>query len=192
MYKDLISFQLMKSMSREWQERDQYLTDKGFVLLTRELVSALAAMLRGKSVLDAGCGAGFLAQCLADCNVDVTAVDDYSQKYAHGSFFKHRRPVTVVDDALEYVGMYDVVILSWPDLNSDFSVRVANKMLSGQTLIYQGEGMYGCTGTDEFHLLLDEWHFDEETSDALNELHLTFKGINDRWHVYTKPGLNNQ
>lgn len=60
-------------------------------------------------------------------------------------------------------------------------------MVSGQWLVYNGEGSGGCTGDDPYHELLEtEFERFELFEDSLNENHVRFMSIYDRWYVYRK------
>jgi hypothetical protein len=79
-------------------------------------------------------------------------------------------------------------VMMWPTYNSDFAEKVVNSMRPGQILIYQGEGMYGCTANDEFfdEVFSSSWTQLRDVKDALNANHVTFDLIHDEWQVFQK------
>lgn len=175
----------------EFSARDAFIENYGFVLVTQEVLSSLCELLRGRRVLDAGCGSGYLAHALGQRGIDVLAVDhcDYRQSEDAASF--PMRQVWRLDlqaDAVSLLpGDFDAVMLSWPDYSSSFGTRVLEAMRPGQLLVYQGEGRGGCTADDAFHSALFDtlrWAVCREESQALNTRHFQFLAVHDRWHVY--------
>jgi hypothetical protein len=158
--------------------------------MTAETLSELVKFCEGKKVLDAGCGTGFISYNLRKHGIDVIAVDNEESRYC----FTDEKPWTrqnfvVKGNALDHLKPdIDVVIISWPDYQTDFSLRIAKKLQIGQYLIYQGESYGGCTGCDEFHELVDtgKFRFLDHESAALNEQHLQFGGIHDSWYIYQR------
>jgi hypothetical protein len=58
-------------------------------------------------------------------------------------------------------------------------------MVSGQILIYSGEGDGGCTGCYEFHNLLDE-EFEDITEQYMHYPGFQGYGVHDWWWFYVK------
>lgn len=166
--------------------RTQYIADYGFAIVTQETLKELSRFLSDKSVIEVGSGTGFLSAALADNGIDVTAVDTGSldnvrQKYVY------RRDVSA--DAFSLLpGSYDVVLMVWPTLNSDFAERVLSSMRPGQILIYQGEGEYGCTASDAFfeEVYSSSWKQLRDVADALDANHVNFDTVHDGWCVFQK------
>lgn len=175
-----------------YHQRKLYNREFGFCLFTAECVSTLAALCKGKKVLEAGSGSGWLADQLAQQGIEITAADwtDYRQPrdtkrgYPMRSVFRldhHGDAVALLP------GNFDVVLLVWPNLNTLFGEQVAHSMRSGQVMILEGEEKGGSTATDEFFDVLsaDFERLDAETL-ALNEHHRTFPGLHDRWQILRK------
>jgi predicted O-methyltransferase YrrM len=175
-----------------YHQRKLYNREFGFCLFTAECVSTLAALCKGKNVLEAGSGSGWLADQLAQQGIEITAADwtDYRQPrdtkrgYPIRSVFRldhHGDAVALLP------GSFDVVLLVWPNLGTPFGEQVARAMCSGQVMILEGEEKGGNTATDEFFDVLsaDFESLDAETL-ALNEHHRTFPGLHDRWQILRK------
>lgn len=174
--------------------RDAYVKKYGFALVSRETLSVLKDLLGGGPVLDAGAGTGYLAERLGGEGVKVVAADirDYSlaQDSEGYPFQTVHRLDRVVGHAAELLpGEFTAVLLSWPCYQSSFAYEVAQAMQAGQTLVYQGEGVGGCTGDDAFHALLrdtGQWKPMTLRTEQLNAHHVQFSGIHDWWHAYKK------
>ena len=175
-----------------YQQRKRYNREFGFCLFTAECIFSLAALCKGKNVLEAGSGSGWLADQLAQQGIAITAADwtDYRQPrdnkrgYPMQSVFRldhHGDAVALLP------GNFDVVLLVWPNLGTPFGEQVAHAMRSGQVMILEGEEKGGSSATDEFFDVLsaDFERLDAETQ-ALNEHHRTFPGLHDRWQILRK------
>ena len=175
-----------------YHQRKRYNREFGFCLFTAECVFTLAALCKGKKVLEAGSGSGWLADQLAQQEIEITAADwtDYRQPRDTKRGYP-MRSVYRLDhhgDAVALLpGNFDVVLLVWPNLNTPFGEQVAHAMHLGQIMILEGEEKGGSTATDEFFDVLsaDFESLDAETL-ALNEHHRTFPGLHDRWQILRK------
>jgi hypothetical protein len=175
-----------------YQQRKRYNREFGFCLFTAECVVTLAALCKGKKVLEAGSGSGWLAHHLAQRGIAITAADwtDYRQPRDT----KRGYPMQTVfrldhhGNAVELLpGNFEVVLLVWPNLGTPFGEQVARAMSSGQVMILEGEDKGGNTATDEFFDVLsaDFERLDPDTL-ALNEHHRTFPSLHDRWQILRK------
>jgi hypothetical protein len=170
--------------------RARYVMDYGYVLLTQECVSGLAALLAGKKTIDIGSGTGYLVHCLRTAGVDATALDlPTLGTHEHLYWFRQIWALDIADDFSRHLpGGYDAVILSWPDRDEPFAFDVAKAMQPGQMLVYQGEFGNGVTANEDFFAYLrgSEWESLIEDSDLLNKHHRQFPGLKDHWRVFRK------
>lgn len=169
--------------------RDRYVSEYGFVLLTKECVEALVALLKGKKVLDAGSGTGFLSYSLAERGIDITAQDLWLPNLGNPYTFRTVWKLDALGDVVAALpSNCDAVILTWPCHGTSFAHEVAQAMRPGQVLIYEGEGAGGATADDDFfgYLNSPQWHPRLEDTQALNRYHRQFPGIRDRWAVFEK------
>ncbi len=91
----------------------------GYARLTPEMDAALLEEVRGKRVVDLGCGDGELAAYMAQNASHVTAVDaDTSHAETNLATIAERDRVTIVtstfSDFLVEDGEYDLGVFSWP------------------------------------------------------------------------------
>lgn len=173
-------------------QRRRYSREFGFCLLTEECIFLLAALCKGKRVLEAGSGSGWLAEQLAQQGIEITAADwtDYSQPRDKNRGYP-MRSVFRLDyhgDAVALLpGHFDVVLLVWPNFDTLFGENVAHAMHSGQVMIFEGEEKGGCTATDEFfNVLSTDFECLSVETLALNEHHRTFPGLCDQWQILRK------
>lgn len=167
--------------------RDEYVKTS-WTILTHEVAVLLAAYIGKRKTLDAGAGTGYMSAHLEQLGAtNITASDiggEMFSKYGMSQVYKRDHEG---DSCSLLPGDFEVVILSWPPYNKPFGFLVAEKMKPGSILIYNGEGDGGNTGDDVFHYSLDiDFELQEEITDNLNNEHVRFSGINDRWHVYKK------
>jgi hypothetical protein len=161
--------------------------ERGFVLLTVEVVDALANILLGHSVIEAGSGGGFLAQHLTERGCNVKAVDICDPAHhGDGGFWMWK--LDIEGDAVPHIPGHDYVLMCWPPFQHDFALHVALAMQPGQTLIHQGEDR-GCTGTTAFFDEIEEthrWQQDLILTALLNEHHRQYENMHDQWSVWLR------
>ena len=180
-------FKLLEKMT-SFLQRETYVQRYGWVLLTRECVDSLAQILKGRRVIDLGAGTGFLAHCLCERGVDVTAVDEAPPGSLPPEIPDDRKlwKNDIRGDSLEQpINEYDVIILSWPEYRSEVAAKVARMMSVGQLLVYQGELLGGNCAEDSFFDELDvkRWSVLEAETDLLNSNHRRFADMKDCWVV---------
>lgn len=174
----------------EWQKtlsdytiRRYHIDNYGFPIITLEVANILTEFLKDKSVVDLGCGSGYISAVLSKLGVaDITAVDNNERAWGKAYFD------IVEEDMLEHdISSYDVVLLSWPDYCAPEAAKIAEKLTSGQILIFQGESRGGCTADEDFFKLINSDKFlEDELSIVLASYHARFWGIHDSWHVLVR------
>ena len=181
------------SISQRWG----YTKSHGFTLCPSELMKAMAIAMAGSKVVELGSGTGTLGNLLRQEGVDITLTDIGEEGMAMYGF---ESPVQMdIYAKMEDVDLspYDIVLLTWPPYEDPCCEQVLKNMRPGSILFYCGEGQGGCTGTDAFHDMLyngikgfkgsvQKFEFLEELSDQLNENHVRWCGMHDRWSVYQK------
>jgi SAM-dependent methyltransferase len=157
------------------------------------VIDALATLLAGKKVLDAGSGSGWLAARLGERGINILASDWTDYRTADRSS-KRGYPIREVfrldyhGNAVDLLpGDYDTVLLVWPNYATQFAENVARAMRSGQTLIYEGESQGGCTADKEFFQhLRNSFNPSVYEMAELDKNHRTFPGVHDKWWIGTK------
>lgn len=165
--------------------RDKYIQRFAYPIITAELVGELAKQCEGKRVIDIGAGSGYLAYQLHMRGVNIKPIDDRSFLRDFESFcpleIEHANFLDVDYDN------YDVVIVSWPDYNSNHAAQLLAKLSDKHTVIYCGEWMGGCTADmDFFNTLNVQFEEDKAVGKVLNQSTLSFKRIHDGWGVYRR------
>ena len=171
-------------MKHQWMYDHHYLRDFGYVLATREVMDTLADQLSGRGlVLDAGSGSGYLSHELRRMGVETFAVD--ADKSGLPVFQRN-----LTGDAVSCISSrISAVLLAWPPFEDRFAVNVAQAMLPGQLLIYQGENGGGCTADSAFFDYVSDqtrWRRRFDLSNELDAVHVTFSMNKDHWLMFEK------
>jgi len=100
--------------------RRQFRREYGYVVVTAEVMTVLAELLQNLgTVLDAGCGSGYLSKKLAELEIPTFAVDyrDFRESRPDG----HGYPISAVyqldalGDAASFISnKFGAVLLTWP------------------------------------------------------------------------------
>ena len=128
-----------------YQQRKRYNREFGFCLFTAECIFSLVALCKGKKVLEAGSGSGWLADQLAQQGIEMTAADwtDYRQPRDNGRGYP-MRTVFRLDyhsDAVALLpGDFDVVLLVWPNLDTPFGEQAATFAMASDLLPFERDG----------------------------------------------------
>ena len=169
--------------------RTRHRAKHGYVYVTQEQAILMAKLLQGKRCLEVAAGTGWLSHLLLDKGVDVLASDMGGDSFA-GYEMQHVWQRHHEGDSLSLLpGEFDAVILTWPAYDAPFGHQVLQAMRAGQVLFFEGEGKGGCTADDAFFETLEDaqqWRKKQAWTQQLNEHHLHFSGLHDRWSVWQK------
>jgi hypothetical protein len=124
-----------------------------FQFYSKEFIKTLAESIKkldGKTIIEIGAGDGLLSYFLQQEGINITPTDDHSR-----NDIKHPERVKKLShkEALEKYNP-EVVVISWEELNYDYSVEVLNHP-SVKYLVWIGE-RGGCTGSDKM------WNYENE------------------------------
>ncbi len=165
-----------------FQYREKYIKKFGFVLWNETILNDLSNFLENKSVLEVGAGSGFLSSELLKRNVEITASD---VQVTHNSYgFKKFYCNVIESSAINMMNkdIFDVIIMSWPNYESNFAYDVANNLKENQQLVYIGEGYGGCTANDNFFDFVEEKF--QKVKHDLNKNFTNWSGIHDKISVF--------
>lgn len=165
-----------------------YLKNFGYVLPTLDLMNSLVSLLAGTGrVLDAGSGSGYMSAELSRLGVETFAVD-----CGDPALPIHKRDGQ--GDAVAHVSArFGAVLMTWPPYDLPFAFDIAEAMLPGQMLIYEGEDAGGCCANwSFFETVFDptQWGHCVDLSAKLNAEHVTFSMHRDQWFVFKKLEKN--
>lgn len=166
--------------------RDTYTTNIGFHIVTTELIEILVKLINKKSVIELGCGTGFLVKELTNNGINITGVDDMSWGLKNLCLDANDH---IIDfDILKLdITDFDVIILAWPPYKSTVAYDIIKRMHKGQVLMYVGESWDGCTADNQFHGVIDDedkFKYFPHISKQLSQSRVSFYGIHDEWYVY--------
>lgn len=173
----------------ESRMREMAIKRFGFAIPNEEALAAIAAH---GPIVELGAGLGYWASLLLAREVDIFCLDQHpagpgsKNTYA----FKHSEPfVNVRQGSFEVLKdgfKAATLLLIWPDYSSSFADDCLTAY-RGDTVIYVGEGVHGCTGDDTFHARLEfDWH--EIQSVAIPQ----WWGIHDYLRVFKRGAPDDQ
>lgn len=175
--------------------RRQFRRDFGYVVASAEVMTVLAELLQNSGfVLDAGCGSGYLSKELARLGIPTFAVDycDFreARPVGHGYPINSVYQLDALGDAASFVSsQFGAVLLTWPPYDNPFALKVAQAMLPGQLLVYEGEDVCGCTADTVFFECMSDstlWEPLPDASSRLNAVHVTLDTLHDHWTVWKR------
>ena len=165
--------------------RYKFVEDFGFVLLNESLINKISNFLKDKNVCEIGAGTGWLSHNLKKNGVDITPID-YKPGINSEFGFKTLHTQILNIEGVKYLkeNNPEVIILSWPDYDTNFASNILKNMKEGQILIYIGERAGGCTGDDKFFNLLSKKTELNTITEFIQQDNLSWNGVHDNWYVY--------
>lgn len=142
---------------------------------------ALEALSQYSPIVEIGAGTGYWAALLKEHGARVQAFEPHP---IYGNPYKFKRAYTSVakGDHRRALRMYPnyTLLFSWPDYGATWSAE-ALKLHKGRYVAYIGEGLGGCTGSDEMFAILNL------AFSVVEEVHLPqWDGIHDNLTVYER------
>lgn len=162
--------------------RRKLVTNYSWAIPTEEAISLIC---KYSPIIEIGAGKGYWANLISSMGGDIIAFDKDANKtqakYFDGEKFfpvkyGHSKTVTGFPDRS--------LFLCWPPYDMPMAYKTL-KNYRGKTLIYIGEGHYGCTGCKLFHKEIDKnW-------EKIDDLYIPqWPGIGDRLVIYGRKSLN--
>lgn len=183
----------------DFHARSKYIQKNGFCILTKDLVASLANCLNwamyetgmdldNASVVEIGAGLGTLTQALNAAGVKTVGYDlnPTNNKYFSAGSAEGIRQGDI-HKAISENENCGVFVMSWPNYASSFGFEVAKALPKHSILFVLGEGRGGCTADDDyFNYVEQSFSKLEDLETELNNVHLSWDGIYDRWSVLQK------
>lgn len=127
---------------------------------------ALETIAKYGPVVEIGAGTGYWASLLAARGVDVRAFDSSPVRNGKNPYFETGKetwgltmqawfPVEQGQATVAARFPHRTLFLCWPPFDTGMA-RVALEAYRGDTVIFIGESLGGCTGDEAFHEMLDE------------------------------------
>jgi hypothetical protein len=127
-------------------------------------------------VFDAGCGSGIFGKYILNSGKKYLGTRLKKYDCDNHSFIDEKyitNPCPIPKDA-------DGVLLIWPPYNNDMAINVLDEFISGdaKTLVYVGEGRYGCNANMDFFELMDKLKKDNMFEIVHNDID-RYSGMSD-------------
>jgi len=166
--------------------RQPHFAKFGFTLLNEHMLNVLAREFKNDKIIDVGAGNGWISHNLQKKGVNIIPVDTHTTDNRYGFEIQHTDIINMKAEDYIIKNSYDTILMSWPDLGSEFAATILDLMPKGKTLIYVGEGEGGCTGNDRFFELLEaKCTLDEAKTERLQKHSQRWAGVHDDWYVYS-------
>jgi len=165
-----------------WDVRDEHIRQYGFAVLAEALIEDLRTYA---PFVEVGCGTGYWAHKMLRAGIDIIATDPKPPNKPGVNAYSFARtygiilPWDGVKAARASAGKRTLLMV-WPDYDSKWPVETL-RAYTGDTVVYVGEEVGGCTGDDAFHEELGaRWYLIEEL------IIPQFNGIHDAVYVYRR------
>lgn len=140
--------------------------------------------LDGRGVVEMGAGTGYWAWMLSLGGADVVAYDRNPPGGKTKNQWRHKKTYFDVQQGTpKALAQHQdrVLLLSWPPYNEEMAAECLRNY-PGDTLIYLGEEVGGCTGSDAFFdLLAQDWTFQDKCVE-----HPAWNGLYDGLRLYKR------
>lgn len=161
-----------------YRDRDILVKKYAWAVPNTEAIEAIQAL--ETSILEIGAGSGYWAKVLSSVGINVEAFDYFAGDYTFTDNW-----FDVKQGSIEKIKDHSdkALFLCWPDYDKPFALKATLEYMrnKGKTLIYIGEGYYGCTGCNKFHKLLGRCWNRKQIIDIPQ-----WGGIHDRLYIYTR------
>ena len=156
--------------------RTQFINRFGFAVLDYGAVETIRPY---GPILEVGAGLGYWTHELGRAGIDAVATDPDTRGRWPG--MPHWTNVEILN-ALEAIEKYPRrnLLTSWPDRDDPWAAQVLTEF-QGETVIYVGEGEFGCTGTPEMFKVLRSRFQPEKYYDIP-----TFRSLCDRLEIWRR------
>ena len=173
----------------DFRYRDAIIQKQGFVLLADDWIKPLANWIGARKCLEVMSGCGALAYSLINNGVNITATDNFTWNGRSNwrdtdNYWCHIENIDAVEAIRKYGSNVDIIIMSWPDYESDMAYRCLCTMREvnpNAMMIYIGEAPGGCTADDNFFHAIDI--VDCHEFDEMSDLYHTWSYLHDQLYL---------
>ena len=165
-----------------FQLRDDYVHKYSWAIPNK---TAIDALIEHSPIVEIGAGTGYWAALIAEAGGNILAFDPHPPRINSTRNPYHENQTTVFPvkrGGPKVAAKYSdrTLFLCWPPYNSKMAHQTL-QAYNGNTVIFIGEGMGGCTGDDEFFRLL-EYEFCIEKEIEIPQ----WPGIHDRMMIFSR------
>lgn len=169
-----------------------YYVQYSWVILADEWVRALAEVIGKSKAIEVCAGLGYLTKWLRTYGVDITASDHQRGHYSRAHDFPETVKKMAAVTAVKKNPDSEFLIICWPpyvenNKHNDISLKVWNRMTSGQTLVYIGEESWGCNASEAFFEKTYD-HKIYQPEELADRLYIpSWFGVHDHIAFFKKP-----
>lgn len=163
------------------EERHALVSKYSWAIPNDEAIQAIVGL--GKPVVELGAGNGYWASLLAEAGGTVECYDREPGEHTDRTDKTLWHPVAQgTADVIGPQHKGHTLLLIWPPYDMPMGTECLLRFMEagGTSLVYVGEGNYGCTADDEFHRILDS-HWECESVVSIPQ----WRGIHDVLFVYS-------
>jgi hypothetical protein len=171
---------LAQQANHNFMARADLVREYAWAIPNDEAIAAIVGL--GKPVIEIGAGNGYWASLIAQAGGTVECYDREPGGHCKGIKSALWYPVSEGGPEVIRDRHRDhALLLVWPPYGTPMGTECLLQYMKagGSTLVYVGEGYYGCIADDEFYRILDE-HWSEEQYVCLPQWY----GIHDGLSVY--------
>jgi hypothetical protein len=122
-----------------------------WAIVFHEWVKELAKWIDHRQCLEIMAGAGWLAKALKQCDISITATDDFSWNTEQHAKIAPVFPISNYEASKAIININaDILIVSWPPYDCNAIVKACEVWGTEKPIIYIGEDQGGCNATDAF------------------------------------------
>jgi hypothetical protein len=131
--------------------RNDYVHEIAWFLLTEKNIITLANLMKNKNVLSVAAGMGYAELWLKEkFNINIKITDKGNSGYFNKELPQYVEKIDALQALNKYKNWYDITFIAWPPYQSNLALNVLKKMKKNSEMIIIGEGYEGCVANDDF------------------------------------------
>lgn len=144
-------------------KRKKFVKDYSWSIICKEVIEKIK-QYASPPIFDVMAGTGWMGKILSSNGIRVISSDLHigkNNKYGHHKTHDEISEIPAIEKMKEIAILAKNgetrgdIILSWPPYEESLGYDILKLVSPGAYVFYFGEGMYGCTGDDEMHSLLN-------------------------------------